>query len=230
MTDSSRIPAVNKKAPPNEEIALLDPAERIRVRGYRSYIGGGTPERWHLIGKLQYHYLIAQGLEPSHQFLDVGCGSLRLGQFLIPYMQAGRYYGLEPEELLVTCGLERELLFDIAKLKTPRFAFNYEFDTPGLDRFDFAMANSIFTHMTPEDIGTCFRALAPKAHSGTRFFLTFFEGDSAKNKWSESHANRTWVYSFEEMQATTDLWDLRYIGDWAHPADQKLIEATLRAV
>ena len=197
----------------NNDVAKKDvehlPAEkRIELRGYRTYVGGRNAERWYSIGRLQYFFLVSQGLTAQHKFLDVGCGALRLGQYLIPFLDRGHYFGLEPEQLLVDCGLRHEIPEFIISQKQPTFTHNYRFEFEALDQFDFAMANSIFTHLTPEDITLCFDNLHQKTHPGSKFYFTFFRGNSTLNPDAASHANMRWEYTFSELQSFTDRWAL----------------------
>lgn len=55
--------------------------------GHRSYVGGC----WDEIGKLQFDFMLKEGLKPEHYFLDVACGSLRAGLHFIPYLEVGHY-------------------------------------------------------------------------------------------------------------------------------------------
>lgn len=201
----------------------LSPAERIEKWGHRSYVGGWDAEGWYGIGKHQYHFLVSKGLRSHHRFLDIACGSLRLGQYLIPFLDEGHYFGLEGEEALVRAGLERELSPEVAALKQPRFAFNYDFDFAFVDGFDFAIAQSLFTHLTLDDIEKCFANLCPMANDDSTFFFTYFEGDSADNP-KQSHANRGWRYSVPELEraAAKTGWTLTNIGNWGHPRNQKI--------
>jgi SAM-dependent methyltransferase len=207
----------------------LSHQDRIEKWGHRVYIGAVDSETWYGIGKRQYHFLTSQGLTADHRFIDIACGSLRLGQFLIPMLKEGAYFGLEGEPKLVEVGLEKEFLFDIAQRKKPVFAYNYDFDFSRFANFEYAMAQSLFTHLTLDDIERCFRNLATKAHAGSRFYSTFFEGDPANNPDGASHANKDWYYrfsQFEEIAAQTN-WRLEYIGDWGHERGQKMICATI---
>lgn len=68
-------------------------------RHYRAWVG--PPEEYDLIGALQTSLLLAAGLEEKHRLCDVGCGSLRAGRMLIPYLRTGNYFGVEPEQWLV---------------------------------------------------------------------------------------------------------------------------------
>ena len=205
-----------------------DSRKRIAGMGHRGFIGGQTPEMWYGIGMLQYHYLVAQGLRPSSKFLDIACGSLRLGQYLIPYLDKGNYFGLDAEPGLIEAGLAYELPSEIVAMKTPVFATNTDFDFSFIGRFDFAMAQSLFTHLVMQDIDICFKNLRDKAHKDSRFYFTFFEGDSSNNQHDVSHANRRWVYSPQELSETAGSrgWKLDYIGAWNHPREQMMMLAT----
>ena len=228
-------PAPAKAASPRKPDAPSGPSDldlphgaRIEKWGHRRYVGGGDSEAWYGIGRRQYHFLVAQGLRPDHVFLDVACGALRLGQYLIPALNAGHYYGIEGEEALVQAGLAEEMLFDVTALKKPSFAFNYDFDVSFCPGYDFAIAQSLFTHLTLEDISACFTALRGIARPDSRFYFTFFEGDEALNRSTVSHANKRWNYRFETLQKAAQAagFDCRYIGDWGHARDQMMALAT----
>ena len=41
----------------------------LKSMGHRAYVGMiDDPEIWYGVGKLQYHFLIRQGLKPHHKF------------------------------------------------------------------------------------------------------------------------------------------------------------------
>ncbi len=112
---------------------------------YRAYVG--PPDRYDLIATLQLSVLFFLGLRDTDEVLDFGCGSLRLGRLLIPYLQPEGYFGIEPNAWLVDEGARRELGADALALKRPRFDQNDRFDcTVFGQRFDFIMAQSILTH------------------------------------------------------------------------------------
>jgi SAM-dependent methyltransferase len=202
----------------------LPPSERIRKWGHRAYIGGTDSENWYHIGLRQYHFLVSNGLKPEHKFLDVACGALRLGQFLIPMLDEGNYYGIDGEGELINAGLSKELMFDLHLLKEPKFAVNYEFDVSFCGGYDFAIAQSLFTHLTAADIAKCFEGVAKAANPGSKFFFTFFEGSEQKNVHDVSHANKQWFYSFDTLKelAETNGFDCDYIGDWGHERRQMM--------
>lgn len=213
-----------------EEDLALSNLERINKWGHRKYIGAPSDELWHGIGRRQFHFLVSQGLRPHHKFLDIACGSLRLGQFLIPFLEPNRYFGLDGEQSLVMAGLEHEILFDLASLKSPKFQFGYDFDVSFASGFDYAMAQSLFTHLTLDDISLCLRNTRQVSASNSRFYFTFFEGSEDRNPTGNSHANQNWAYTMETLRdASKDAgWKFHYIGDWGHERGQMMAYVTPR--
>lgn len=132
---------------------------------YRAYVG--PPDQFDFMGATQFRLLTALGLRDRHRVLDVGCGSLRAGRLLIPYLQPERYFGVEPNRWLVDDGIERELGRAILRIKRPRFAFrdDFRFDRFGV-AFDFIVAQSIFSHsgarVTRMALANMARVLSPE--------------------------------------------------------------------
>lgn len=202
---------------------------RLKRRGHRNYIGGTDPEQWYANGRMQLHYLVSQGLESHHTFLDIACGSLRLGQFLIPMLDEGNYYGIDGERGLIDAGLQQEMKYDVVDIKKPHFASNYTFDFSFISKFDYAIAQSLFTHLTVEDIELCFENIVKIMHDTSKFYFTFHEGNRGNNPVVDSDPHENWRYSFEQLEASANKFGLKasYIGDWKHPRKQKLVVATL---
>lgn len=223
-------PKSKPPVPPKEEWLKLPQGDRIAVIGHRAYVGGAAPGIWFTLGKRQFHFLVSEGLRPHHRFLDIACGSLRLGQFLIPYLNRGRYYGLEAEPALVEAGLREELFYDLAAKRRPTFGYGYDFDFGFAPGFEFAIAQSLFTHLNADDIALCLRNLATIATGESTLYFTFFEGgggDANPEGGSDSHRN--WRYSFAEIEqiASAAGWAATYIGDWGHERGQMMVKARL---
>jgi hypothetical protein len=77
-----------------------------------------------LIAAMTFNLLTTLGLRQHHSLLDVGCGSLRIGRLLIPYLNQGKYFGVEPNEWLVKEGIKRELGEALLQIKRPTFFFS----------------------------------------------------------------------------------------------------------
>ena len=92
------------------------------------------------------------------------------------YLDKGHYLGIDKRIELIIYGVVVELGLDDYKLKRPRFVISDEFE---FDRFDlrpsFAVAQSLFTHLAPDDIVLCLRNLRSQAVDGCRLFATFRE-------------------------------------------------------
>ena len=198
----------------------------IKQLGHREYVGG----RWEEIGRLQFEYLLAQGLRPEHRLLDVACGSLRAGVHLIPYLQPGHYVGLEKEAELVRAGLREELDPAIAATQLPQFIVTASFDVSTLpEPVDFIWIHSLLTHLPLTAIERCLTSLKPAAHAETVCFATFFEADSPQFNPPQAHDHEAFFYTTEELArcAVSAGWRLQSIGDWGHPRGQHMLRMML---
>jgi SAM-dependent methyltransferase len=137
-----------------------------------AFLPKGLFARWYAMQDWQVEALRRMGLMPHHRVLDIGCGVLRLGLKLIPYLDEGRYFGTDPMEVYLATGhrLVRELLPSprAYQLMTDRGCGFEAFGTS----FDFAIAHSVFTHMSFEEIRNCFRRLARVMAKGGQFLFT----------------------------------------------------------
>ncbi|MEC9343839.1 MAG: class I SAM-dependent methyltransferase, partial [Pseudomonadota bacterium] len=116
---------------------------------YRAYVG--PPGRFDFMSATQFALLFTMGLRETDKVLDIGCGSLRLGRLLIPFLLKGGYHGDDPNAWLIEDGIERELGRDAVRIKQPVFSLGEDFDFERLgNRFDFIMAQSIATHCGPD--------------------------------------------------------------------------------
>lgn len=114
--------------------------------------------RWNEYAEWQIDSLIAIGMKPEHKLLDIGCGPLRLGIQAIDYLNDGNFYGIDANpayfelapHLYKASGLTKkyEMLLD------SDFSF-HKFGTS----FDFAIAQSVFTHLSSVQIMDCLKKL-----------------------------------------------------------------------
>jgi N-acetylglucosaminyl-diphospho-decaprenol L-rhamnosyltransferase len=125
----------------------------------------GPADRWERIGRDGFDLLLRHGLREEHRVLDIGCGSLRFGRLLIPFLLPERYCGLEPAEDRVREGLAREVEAvygpELLSRKAPRFDANPSFDLEVFgERFDLLFAFSVFIHCGREQLEACLRSAA----------------------------------------------------------------------
>lgn len=118
-------------------------AEALAKDRHRDIVGG----RWEETGLIQMQVLLAAGLEPHHQFLDIGAGSLRLGCRLVPYLAPNHYWATDLSGALMRRGYDLELA-DQSRLSPDHLIEDADFAFPGLPRtITHAMAFAVFTHL-----------------------------------------------------------------------------------
>jgi len=155
---------------------------------YRAFVG--PPERYGPVSLNQLCLLQEWGLQETDCVLDMGCGSLRLGRLLIPFLLPGGYFGVEPNAWLIEAGLERELGRSALDIKRPTFGHAEDFNCAafGDGRFDFIMMQSIITHtgwrQTQTLLHSAARALKPDG-------LLLF---SILREYSETLPEPAWTY------------------------------------
>jgi hypothetical protein len=183
---------------------------------YRAFVG--PPEDYDLIAAMCFGLLTALGLRGRHRLLDVGCGSLRLGRLMIPYLNVGNYVGMEPNEWLVDAGLAQELGHDVVGLKQPQFFYTDSVAQMGLiGGIDFAIAQSIFSHCGPDllqqHLTDIFAALAP---SGI-LLATFVLGDTDSSATGWVYPGCV-AYTPARMAQAAKVCGFEFlILDWLHP-------------
>jgi SAM-dependent methyltransferase len=184
---------------------------------YRAYVG--PPEDYDLVAAMAFNLLTTLGLRQHHSLLDVGCGSLRIGRLLIPYLNRGKYFGVEPNEWLVDEGIGRELGETLVQIKRPTFFFSDSPDTIAQANiaFDFALAQSIFSHCGLDLIGGWLSAISRSLAQNGVLVATFLIGqeDSARTGWIYPDCVNYRPATLERL--ATDV-NLRFeILDWKHP-------------
>ena len=80
-------------------------------------------------GRMQFIALLSQGLCPESKVFDIGCGCLRTAYWLVRFLEADCYCGIEPASHRVECGLRHLFTPEIVSAKRPRFDFNPHFDS-----------------------------------------------------------------------------------------------------
>jgi hypothetical protein len=197
-------------------------ATGVRLIGHRAFVSG-KPWHWEMLGRMQLAFLVGAGLRPDHVLLDVGCGCLRAGVHFIPYLGRDRYLGIDAEQELLDRGVRLELGQELCETKRPELVASATFE---FDRFtkrpDFAIAQSLFTHLVPDDIRMCLQKLGASCQPSTRFYVTYNQADASSSNPLRSHPHQTWRYTADEMAefGAACGWSFEPIGAWGHPAKQ----------
>lgn len=189
-----------------QEAAILGYAE---TGNYRRRVG---PLEWYdQLAAMQVSLLFAAGLRDTHRLADVGCGSLRAGRMLIPYLRPDCYFGIEPEKWLVEEGIQNEVGRDVLEIKRPSFRFVTDFSLSGFGTtFDFVLCQSVFSHTYPELLRLGLRNIADALAPSGKLLATFREagpGESGPRVTSNGRVlPNGWVdgggyrYNWEELE------------------------------
>lgn len=153
---------------------------------HREYVG--RPEAFDSLGGRHFALLFALGLREHHRLLDFGCGSLRSGRLVIPYLNPGNYFGIDPNRWLIRAGIEHELGQSVLEVKRPRFDYNGDCRLSVFGAsFDFIHAHSVLTHAPFPMIETFFREAVQVLERQGLILATYREG-------ALDHEGLAWVY------------------------------------
>lgn len=150
---------------------------------YRAYVG--PVKDYDLISAMVINLLTGAGLRAHHSVIDVGCGSLRIGRMLIPFLNTGNYIGVEPNKWLVMDGIRHETGRDIIDMKRPHFVFADSISDVRLRNIDFAIAQSIFSHTSTTLFAQWLSELSDALAQTGCLFATVITGehDSGEEGW-----------------------------------------------
>lgn len=206
-----------------------------RETGHRLVVGG----MWEEMGELQLGFMKRRGMLPHHRLLDIGCGSLRGGVRFVEYLEAGNYYGFDINAPILDAGYEREILTrpDLAaKLPRENLAVIDDFDASGFGQaFDFAIAQSVFSHFTMNTIRICMERLHTAMAEGGVLCATYFRmpdgqpsGEPVRHTPGgvTSYGNRDpYHYRPDDMRFLIAglPWELVDEMAWDHPRDQRML-------
>ena len=213
--------------------------EAIARGSHRNFVGGVT-WRWEHGGNAQLKFLKQQGLRPHHTFLDVGCGSLRAGRKLVDYLEPGHYYGVDANRSILQAGYDVELTDEQrARLPVENLRANDRFNADFGVGFDYAIAQSVFTHVSLNHMRLCLHRLSSVMKPGGVFFASFMQqpvGTPVDHTFKLIEAGRTYFneknvywYDLDDMKwaGAGGPWSFRFVGQYGS-SDQQLMVAYTR--
>ncbi len=202
---------------------------------YRRFIGRSWDS-----GKLQFDFLVNNGLLPAMKLLEIGCGCLRGGVHFINYLNANHYYGTDVNPVLVEFGLTLEvpLLGLEKKISADHFQISAHFDFTNLPNdFDMVFAHSVFSHLPLNHLYFCLLNLAAKVKMGARFFMSLWtcpehetiqtirtQGTGVMTHFLKApfHYKASHIQQLQIHPDIFPLWDVVYVGDWQYPEGHEM--------
>jgi SAM-dependent methyltransferase len=178
---------------------------------------GPQPQFFDVLGAYQFMALVVLGLREHHYVLDIGCGALRAGRLLIPYLLPGRYFALEPNRSVVEDAIRHESSPDLVASKRPTFRFDDSLDLTQFGRrFDFLLAISVFSHAPQAAIRQCLTQAAGVLSQEGAFVATYVEG-------TQSYDGDEWVGSAATSPSGRVAYEPELMDEMIHEAGLKAL-------
>lgn len=180
---------------------------------YREYVG--LENEFDFSAASQFCLLFNSGIREKSKVFDFGCGSLRLGRLLIPFLNVGNYYGYDPNCFLYQEFIEKEYSYDLCKKKSA-------FLTNDIDlipnEFDFIVASSVFTHTGVDLMYDHLDLLSKKIKNDGLIFATFYLSDKRNNKSNGWKYKDCFAYTDDYIKELARNKSLNCESiDWWHP-------------
>ncbi len=125
-----------------------------------------------ILGRLYFDTLLRAGLRPDDKVLDIGCGAGRVGVWLIPYLDAGGYFGCDNHlrSLVAFAGYE-SALFNLFP-KRPRLLLCDDFAVGAFaTKFSVVLDFFVTEHVAPDRRETAYKNIAAACAPGARLFM-----------------------------------------------------------
>ncbi len=184
--------------------SLARAADELEARGI---FLGGPRQRFATAGRKQTIALLHHGMNPDSKVLDIGCGALRAGHWLIRFLDPGCYFGIEPNRAMLEAGVELLLDPEIVAAKRPTFSYRDDFSmTQFAQQFDFYAARSIWTHASKAQIEAMLDGFVATSAPNATLLASYFPASAERpdyegTEWvglsHESSEVGTVAHSFE---------------------------------
>jgi hypothetical protein len=151
---------------------LQERANKIEAKGI--YLGG-IAKRFENAGRTLLITLLSEGLIPNSKVLDIGCGCLRGGYWLIHFLDKDCYFGIEPNKEMLAAGIQYLLEPGLLEDKNPHFDHNADFNLAVFkEKFDFLVALSIWTHASKPQIQSMLDGFVSTANTNAVFITSYY--------------------------------------------------------
>lgn len=170
--------------------------------------------RFERTGRAEIESLIRNGLNPWDRFLDIGCGAMCGGYWVVHFLDIGKYHGIEPNISMWKKGVEYILEPGLLEQKQASFDHNDQYDFSVFNtQFDYFFAQSIWTHAGKKDIEKMLDGFVKYGSNRARFLTTVklpdlfhrdYKGDDWVGASHESDTPGTVRHSFKWIQSVCE--------------------------
>jgi SAM-dependent methyltransferase len=139
----------------------------LREEHHRQY---GRP--W-AMGRYTFEFVVDAGLLPQHRLLDFGCGALRLGNWVIPYLEPGNYFGVDNHLGSLEAATTYEIPLHGLEGRRPRILWSDDFAFSHFGtRFDYIVDFSSSSAVPRVRMERLFRNFADVLAPGGRLLMS----------------------------------------------------------
>lgn len=175
-------------------------------------------------GKAQIDFLRRVGLDRDDKLLDIGCGDLRGGRYMIEFLGSNQYVGMDISQEAINRAREKVSEWGFEE-KDPRVLVNddlrfLEFD---VNSFDWIFANSVLTHLSEDYIRECFANMARVMNDDGVATLSYNHSDeSEKIITKTTSGSNLYRYPYDELANWASEYGLSMTHDSypEHPRDE----------
>ena len=185
---------------------------------HRAFVGGV----WDTHGEHQLNFLLAQGLQPGDRFLDIGCGSLARRPAPGERPRPGALLRHRCQSLVDPGGLRRRVDDEQrSRLPASNLRANDRFDGDFGVKFDMAIAQSVFSHVSLNHIRLCLyrtaRVMRPGGNS-----TPLLRAASPARRWTASSSDAREAVPTSRSRTCTGTTRLTSSGQRGSPVDVPL--------
>ena len=210
--------------------------DRAAFMDAQVYVSGGVEfasSKLRHTGVAQFHNLLRQGLRKHHRFLEIGCGTLNLARHLVPFLDAGKYVCVEPNEWLIKSTLLQNnsgkaapgnTLIEMLKKGVQvidRFDFNASAAiSSAQDKFDFVYSHSVVSHVGRSQLKQYFKvvqeSLAVGGVSIASLCLCFpCEDFASRQQYEDVRDFPPPPKDMECKESMDEVWVYPYVSWWS---------------
>jgi len=168
--------------------------------------------------EIEFDFLKKEGLNRQSVFVDYGCGSVRLGRVLIPYLASGHYHGVDMTDTFYKLGID-EFDQQLIQEKKPYLAVINKNTIAELSKkhIDFIFSSAVLYHIPEKEIKNYFANIIALMDEGTIAYVDFTDAPERKQL-----SKMTWLYPASFMLDQLSEFDVNAsLLTFENPKDAK---------
>lgn len=143
-----------------------------------------------------FNKLLKWGLKPHHHCVDYGCGSLRIGQHLISYLNPNCYWGLDVTDQFYQLGVEKIPTEKLAEKKPQFYKINAETLTQAAENeIDYVWCSGVLIHIPPFELKDFLTQILTLLGPNTAIFI-----DMAAYQENAQISPLSWAYTKDYLR------------------------------